>query len=143
MMLAQKPGARAPIVLVIDIDQFKTVNDSFGLSIGDSALLAVARRLSRDMKPGDTLARLAGDQFGAIILDESHSTDLAAKIDRLRKALAAPISFGIGIGLADQPGQLRKRIACRLPRVVPCRGIAAAVIAEIVISHRTELRLRR
>ena len=93
MMLAQKPGAR-PIVLVIDIDQFKTVNDSFGLSIGDSALLAVARRLSRDMKPGDTLARLAGDQFGAIILDESHSTDLAAKIDRLRKALAAPISFG-------------------------------------------------
>ena len=94
MTLAQKPGARAPIVLVVDIDQFKTVNDSFGLSIGDSALLAVARRLSRDMKPGDTLARLSGDQFGAIVLDESHSTDLAIKIDRLRTALAAPISFG-------------------------------------------------
>ncbi|MGA8713054.1 MAG: EAL domain-containing protein [Roseiarcus sp.] len=94
MTLAQKPGTRAPIVLVIDIDQFKTVNDSFGLSIGDSALLAVARRLSRDMKPGDTLARLSGDQFGGIILDESHSTDLAIKIDRLRTALAAPISFG-------------------------------------------------
>ncbi len=94
MTLAQKPGARAPIVLVVDIDQFKIVNDSFGLSIGDSALLAVARRLSRDMKPGDTLARLSGDQFGAIVLDESHSTDLAIKIDRLRTALAAPISFG-------------------------------------------------
>jgi diguanylate cyclase (GGDEF)-like protein/PAS domain S-box-containing protein len=94
MTLAQKPGAGAPIVLVVDIDQFKIVNDSFGLSIGDSALLAVARRLSRDMKPGDTLARLSGDQFGAIVLDESHSTDLAIKIDRLRTALAAPISFG-------------------------------------------------
>jgi diguanylate cyclase (GGDEF)-like protein/PAS domain S-box-containing protein len=94
MTLAQKPGARAPIVMVVDIDQFKTVNDSFGLSVGDSALLAVARRLSRDMKAGDTLARLSGDQFGAIVLDESHSTDLAVKIDRLRTALAAPISFG-------------------------------------------------
>ena len=66
--LAQRPGATAPTVLVVDIDHFKTVNDSFGLSIGDSALLAVARRLSRDLKPGDTLARLAGDQFGAIVL---------------------------------------------------------------------------
>ena len=42
-----------------------------GLSMGDAALLAVARRLSRDLKPGDTLARLSGDQFGAIVLDRS------------------------------------------------------------------------
>jgi diguanylate cyclase (GGDEF)-like protein/PAS domain S-box-containing protein len=94
MHLAQKPGTAGPTVMVIDIDAFKTVNDSFGLSVGDSALLAVARRLSRDMKPGDTLARLSGDQFGAIVFGELRSTDLVAKIDRLRTALAAPISFG-------------------------------------------------
>jgi diguanylate cyclase (GGDEF)-like protein/PAS domain S-box-containing protein len=94
MHLAQKTGATFPTVLVIDIDQFKSINDSFGLSIGDSALLAVARRLSRDLKPTDTLARLSGDQFGAIVLEESRSVDVAAKIDRLRTALAAPISFG-------------------------------------------------
>jgi diguanylate cyclase (GGDEF)-like protein/PAS domain S-box-containing protein len=94
MHLAQKTGATFPTVLVIDIDQFKSINDSFGLSIGDSALLAVARRLSRDLKPADTLARLSGDQFGAIVLEESRSVDVAAKIDRLRTALAAPISFG-------------------------------------------------
>ncbi len=94
MYLAQRPGTTAPTVLVIDIDQFKTVNDSFGLSIGDSALLAVARRLSRDLKPGDTLSRLSGDQFGAIVLEEARAADLTAKIDRLRTALAAPISFG-------------------------------------------------
>ena len=94
MHLAQRPGATAPTVLVIDIDQFKTVNDSFGLSIGDSALLAVARRLSRDLKPGDTLSRLSGDQFGAIVLADARAADLTAKIDRLRTALAAPISFG-------------------------------------------------
>ena len=68
LYLAQKPGATAPAVLVVDIDGFKDVNDSFGLSMGDAALLAVARRLSRDLKPGDTLARLSGDQFGAIVL---------------------------------------------------------------------------
>ena len=94
MHLAQRPGAPAPTVLVIDIDQFKTVNDSFGLSIGDSALLAVARRLSRDLKPGDTLSRLSGDQFGAIVIADARAADLTAKIDRLRTALAAPISFG-------------------------------------------------
>ncbi len=94
LYLAQKPGAIAPTVLIVDIDGFKSVNDSFGLSIGDAALLAVARRLARDLKPGDTLARLAGDQFGAIILTETSADDLAATLDGLRVALAAPISFG-------------------------------------------------
>src|SRR5579871_4368423 len=92
--LAQKLGGSGPTVLVADIDGFKGVNDSFGLSLGDSALLAVARRLSRDLKPGDTLARLWGDQFGAIILTDQPRDDVAQKMDALRAALAAPISFG-------------------------------------------------
>jgi diguanylate cyclase (GGDEF)-like protein/PAS domain S-box-containing protein len=94
LYLAQKPGAKAPAVLVVDIDGFKGVNDSLGLSMGDAALLAIARRLARDLKPGDTLARLAGDQFGAIILAETSADDLSAMLDGLRAALAAPISFG-------------------------------------------------
>ncbi len=93
LYLAQKPGAIGPTVVLADIDGFKSVNDSYGLSMGDAALLAVARRLSRDLKPGDTLARLSGDQFGAIILTEPLA-DLAATLDGLREALAAPISFG-------------------------------------------------
>ena len=91
--LAQKPGAAAPITLVVDIDDFKRVNDSYGLSMGDSTLLAIARRIARDLKPGDTLARLAGDQFGVVILDPPKA-DLHARLDALRTALAAPISFG-------------------------------------------------
>jgi diguanylate cyclase (GGDEF)-like protein len=94
IQLAQKPGASAPTILAIDIDQFEDVNDSHGLSIGDSALLAVSRRLARDLRPGDTLARLGGDQFGVIVLAEPDSTDAEARIDSLRAALAAPISFG-------------------------------------------------
>ncbi len=94
LYLAQKPEGPAPVILVIDIDQFKSINDSHGLSMGDSTLLAVARRLSRDLKPGDTLARLWGDQFGAIILGEQSPQDIAQKMDALRATLAAPISFG-------------------------------------------------
>ena len=94
ILMAQKPGGAAPTVMIIDIDEFQSVNDSYGLSIGDSALLAVARRLARDLNPGDTLARLGGDTFGAIVLAEPRSMDAPARIDALRAALAAPISFG-------------------------------------------------
>src|SRR5208337_2351022 len=94
LYMAQKPGASAPAIMLVDIDGFKAVNDSYGLSMGDSALLAVARRLARDLKPGDTLARLSGDQFGVVILAGPSASDLPARLDGLRTALAAPISFG-------------------------------------------------
>src|SRR6202041_1744098 len=81
ILLAQKPGGAAPTVMVIDVDEFRAVNDSYGLSIGDSALLAVARRLARDLRPGDTLARLGGDMFGAIVLAEPGSMEAPATID--------------------------------------------------------------
>src|ERR1700723_4562542 len=94
ILLAQKPGGAPPTVVVSDVDEFRSVNDSYGLSIGDSALLAVARRLARDLHPGDTLARLGGDMFGAIVLSEPGSMDAPARIDALRAVLASPISFG-------------------------------------------------
>ena len=87
ILMAQKPGGLAPTVMIIDIDEFQSVNDTYGLSIGDSALLAVARRLARDLNPGDTLARLGGDTFGAIVLAEPRSMDAPARIDALRALL--------------------------------------------------------
>ena len=61
------PAIRATVV-VIDLDRFKQVNDSVGIAVGDSILLTLARRLGRLLKPQDTLARLAGDQFAMILL---------------------------------------------------------------------------
>src|SRR5258707_6948736 len=67
-----------PTLMVIDLDRFKQVNDSVGIAVGDSILLTLARRLSRLLKPQDTLARLTGDQFAMIVLSERDPTRLIA-----------------------------------------------------------------
>jgi diguanylate cyclase (GGDEF)-like protein/PAS domain S-box-containing protein len=94
LIQARRPGSPRPMVIVIDIDRLQNVNDSMGMSFGDSALLTVARRAARDLKPGDTLARLGGDQFGAIIMIEGDAARASAVGEALRAQLANPISFG-------------------------------------------------
>jgi diguanylate cyclase (GGDEF)-like protein/PAS domain S-box-containing protein len=91
--LAKSDPALRPTVLVIDIDRFKQVNDSVGMAVGDSILLTLARRLGRLFKPQDTLARLAGDQFGMILLSERDSARITAFAETIRKTLHAPITF--------------------------------------------------
>jgi diguanylate cyclase (GGDEF)-like protein/PAS domain S-box-containing protein len=104
------PSIRATVV-VIDLDRFKQVNDSVGIAVGDSILLTLARRLSRLLKPQDTLARLTGDQFAMIILSEKDPTRLIAFAETIRRTLRAPITFNdreifltasIGLALGDQ-----------------------------------------
>ena len=99
-----------PSVLVIDIDRFKQVNDSVGIAVGDSVLLTIARRLARLLKPQDTLARLAGDQFALILLSEREPARIVAFTETLRRTLRAPIAFNdreifltasIGLALAE------------------------------------------
>lgn len=108
-------GAGRPAVMVIDIDRFKQVNDSLGLSVGDSMLLTVARRLSRQLKPQDSLARISGDQFGILLISEQEPDRVAALGDSIRRAIRAPITFGereifltASIGIAIHDGQPRK-----------------------------------
>jgi diguanylate cyclase (GGDEF)-like protein/PAS domain S-box-containing protein len=110
LMLARRPDSPRPTVLVIDVDRFKQINEAIGLSYGDSLLLTVARRLGRSLAPGDTLARVTGDQFGAIIMTESGSEQVAGFVESVRTMLSTPISFGerevtltvsIGIALYD------------------------------------------
>lgn len=110
MTRTKAEGAAQPSVFVLDIDRFKQVNDAFGLSVGDSILLMIARRLARLLKPQDTLARLSGDQFAFLLLSESEPDRIAAFADSVRRTLRAPITFGereifltasIGIAMLD------------------------------------------
>lgn len=99
-----------PVVLVVDIDRFRLVNEAVGMAAGDSILLTVARRLSRMMQPADTLARLSSDEFGVILLSEPDNDAIIAFADRLRKTIATPVTLNdreialtgsIGIALYD------------------------------------------
>ena len=83
----RRSAGTGPAVLIIDLDDFKTVNDSLGHSTGDRLLVAVADRLRTVLRPSDTIARLGGDEF-AVVLEEiddpATATDVA---DRLVEAL--------------------------------------------------------
>src|SRR6202030_3817040 len=90
---AKADTAIRPTVMVIDLDRFKQVNDSVGVAVGDSILLTLARKLRRPLKPQATLARLAGDQYGLLLLSEREPARITALADTIRKTLRAPIAF--------------------------------------------------
>lgn len=93
ILRAGKDESVRPAVLFIDLDKFKSVNSSFGLLVGDSLLLTVARRLQRHLQPEDTLARVGGDQFAMIVLGEEEADGLASLAERLRRSLRSPIKI--------------------------------------------------
>jgi len=113
---ARAEGTAKPSLILVDIDRFKQVNDSVGMSVGDSILLTIARRLARILKPQDTLTRYHGDQFAMILLSEQNPDRVASFADSARRALRAPIAFGereifltASIGIAVPENAERRR----------------------------------
>jgi diguanylate cyclase (GGDEF)-like protein/PAS domain S-box-containing protein len=111
----------AVAVLLLDLDDFKTVNDSLGHAAGDELLVAVAARLRSCVRPGDTLARLAGDEF-AILLDEIEGPTAAVavakrvgkrleepfEIDAMEIAVRASIGISLGQNAEARPEDLMR-----------------------------------
>ena len=118
-----------PTVMVIDFDRFKQVNDSVGMAVGDSILLTLARRLGRLVKPQDTLARLAGDQFGLILLSERETSRVTAFAQTIRRTLRAPIAFN------DREIFLTGSIGLALGDSDPQRGEEVLKDAELAMYH--------
>jgi len=76
-------------VLFLDLDDFKTINDSLGHAAGDQLLLAVAERMRGALRPEDTSARLGGDEF-AVLLEETGRDGAREAAERLLDALRSP-----------------------------------------------------
>ena len=81
--------ANRTIVLFLDLDDFKTVNDTLGHSAGDELLASVAERIRACLRPGDTAARFGGDEFG-ILLEGAFDDDAQEVAQRLVDAMRVP-----------------------------------------------------
>ena len=80
-------------VLFADLDRFKHVNDSYGHRTGDELLIAVAHRLSGLVRPGDTVARVSGDEFVLLCEDLHSAADAELLARRITQAFEAPFSL--------------------------------------------------
>jgi diguanylate cyclase (GGDEF)-like protein/PAS domain S-box-containing protein len=81
-------------VLFLDLDRFKTINDSLGHSVGDQLLVGIARRLETCMRDGDTVARLGGDEFTILLDDLGDAGDVGLVVERIQRELAASFNLG-------------------------------------------------
>ena len=89
-------GLRSVAVLFVDLDDFKTVNDSRGHSVGDALLIAAGERLVAALRPGDTVARLGGDEFAILIEDIDDPREAVAPAERILAAFSVPFVIGAG-----------------------------------------------
>jgi diguanylate cyclase (GGDEF)-like protein len=92
-------------VLFVDLDRFKLINDRFGHHVGDLMLLAVSDRLTHQLRPGDTLARFAGDEFLILCESLSHPSDAEVLAERIVTAFVEPFEVdGHGIEMSASVG---------------------------------------
>lgn len=80
------------VVIMLDLDEFKVVNDGLGHDAGDVLLVAVARRISGAIRRGDTLARFGGDEF-AIVSEAVPDRDVPVLAERILDSLSAPFAY--------------------------------------------------
>ena len=108
-----KRAGKAVAVMFIDLDHFKTINDTLGHTAGDELLLEMASRLRNCVRDDDTVARLGGDEFTIILAELRHPEDALGVAQKILEAVQAPLTIGatpiaptasIGIALYPNDG---------------------------------------
>jgi diguanylate cyclase (GGDEF)-like protein/PAS domain S-box-containing protein len=89
---AQRRGTLMAVVF-LDLDHFKDVNDAHGHAVGDQLLVALAQRLRDSLRDGDTLARVGGDEFVAVLADIPDVGECERVLERLLVAASQPVSL--------------------------------------------------
>jgi diguanylate cyclase (GGDEF)-like protein len=148
-------------VIYLNIDRFKVVNDSLGHEAGDHVLLAMATRLRDLMRPGDTLARVGGDEFVVLCEDLSGEEEAVRIADSICMAVADPLAWdrgdlvlSVGAGIAvsasasDSPHSLLRNADAAMYRAKDIGQGRSAVFTETMRTNAvgrltTEISLRQ
>ncbi|MDR3221292.1 MAG: diguanylate cyclase [Candidatus Accumulibacter sp.] len=152
---ARRKGAKFGL-LMIDLDRFKPVNDQYGHSVGDILLSAVAERLQKCLRESDTLARVGGDEFVAILPMVGDARDAARVARKLRRALCSPfaltdditVNIDCSVGIAvypdhgDEENTLLKK-ADDAMYVAKSMGRSKVYFAEDAAQTKTELAVHK
>ena len=119
-------GGRGAAALFVDLDRFKTINDTFGHEAGDAVLVAAAARLRSSVRPQDTVIRVGGDEFVVVCprTRGGQEPDVAALARRLEQVLAVPVEHeghrlvvGASVGHAyGRPGDDSTALVTRADR---------------------------
>jgi diguanylate cyclase (GGDEF)-like protein/PAS domain S-box-containing protein len=144
-------------VLFLDLDGFKTVNDSLGHAAGDELLIQVGRRLRMFVRPGDSVARLSGDEFAILATHTADLADATRLADRIHSLLSLKFVIGhkdvytsasIGIALSggtyERPGDLLRDADMAMYRTKSTRTGSSTVFQRVMHDsalHRLELEL--
>ena len=112
MTLCQRRGQSLGVAFM-DLDGFKEVNDIYGHNVGDELLITVSQRMKAALREGDTLARIGGDEFIAVMVDLNNIEESTPILKRLLQAASDPVTIGndvmqvsasIGVTLYPQDG---------------------------------------
>lgn len=104
---------RQTAVILLDLDRFRTINDTLGPPVGDAVLIEVGRRLRLQVREGDTVGRRGGNEFGFVMANVAHEHDAITLAQRMLDAVATPflvngtnfsLTASIGISVAPRDG---------------------------------------
>ncbi len=145
-------GAGPPSVLLLDLDEFKTINDGLGHTVGDLLLVEVARRLRSVVRDTDTVARLGGDEFAILLpdIEEDQALRIAerALVELQRpfavgdRAVWPAASIGICFGTRGQSADLLLRDADTAMYAAKASGKGTAQVFRPEMHHAARARLQ-
>ncbi len=100
-------------VILIDVDRFKYINDTYGYLVGDSVLKEVAHRIKSSVREGDTVARLGSDEFGVVLIDLARKEDISKVLSKIFSAMEEPfrvngeeirLTISVGVSVCPEDG---------------------------------------
>jgi diguanylate cyclase (GGDEF)-like protein/PAS domain S-box-containing protein len=116
---------REAALLVLDLNDFKSLNDRYGHAAGDAVLRTLGTRIQQSIRAGDAAARLGGDEFAVLLTTGAEPAEAVRAAERLLEAIAEPIPFGageltitasIGISLGSDAAELLKQADAAMAR---------------------------